>query len=151
MEFRRRLVLFLPSKPRFSPAAAFLHDSKHNKDVAVKLSRTSSCAIFALRLLPAVPSRLFVAATGTEALQSRRQALLHAAASFDGDIGSLLLAFTHQVPKLYVVWQTQNLVIISQHAFKCSSAEITELERIMQLSHDDLTVRSIVAAARVFK
>jgi len=103
--FSRRLVLFLPSNPRFSPAAAFLHNTKHNKDVAVKLSRTSSFAIFALRHLPAVPSRFFVAATGIEALQSRRQALLHAAASFDGDIGSLLLAFTHQVPKLYVVSQ----------------------------------------------
>jgi hypothetical protein len=102
MDFRRRLFLScMPSCPRFSLAAAFLYNSqksKQNKDVTAKLiCRTSSFAKFALRPMLAVPTRFFVAATETETLQSRRHALLHAAANFDGDIGALILAFTHQV------------------------------------------------------
>lgn len=97
---RRRLVLScMSSCPRFSsPAAALFHSSQRNKRVAAELiSISSSFAIFAPRPMPAVPSRYFVAATGSETTQSRRHALLHAAANFDGEIGSLLLAFTHQV------------------------------------------------------
>jgi hypothetical protein len=82
----------------YSPAAALFHSSQRNKRVAAELiSISSSFAIFAPRPMPAVPSRYFVAATGSETTQSRRHALLHAAANFDGEIGSLLLAFTHQV------------------------------------------------------
>ena len=102
IDFRRRLVLScMSSCPRFfSPEAEFLHSSKRNKLVAADLiSITSSFAIFASRPMPAVPSRRFVA----ETTQSRRHALLHAAANFDGEIGSLLLAFTHQVPEFYAV------------------------------------------------
>ena len=85
--------------------------------------------------------------SGDQPLQTRRQALLRAAARFDGDVGQLLVAFTEQVPQLCSTRQRCLPYTTSQHAFKCLEAEIAELERLMQLPPNDLTVRPTAAPA----
>jgi hypothetical protein len=99
------------------------------------------------------------------ATQERRQALLAAgglsiprskpqfpnnpaAAAFDGELGAIMRAFTQQVASTPAA-ANRNPVTIMQHARECSAAEITEMERMMRLTADELSVRGPSLAARV--
>jgi len=109
--------------------------------------RAASFATFALRPPTSAPLRMLSTDAGDQPLQTRRQALLRAAARFDGDVGQLLVAFTEQVPQSCSMRQRCLPYTTSQHASKCLEAEIAELERLMQLPQNDLTVRPTAAPA----
>ena len=120
--------------PRLSPATPSCNFNQ--------IFRAASFATFALRPPTSATLRMLSTDAGDQPLQTRRQALLRAAAKFDGDVGQLLVAFTEQVPQSCSMRQRCLPYTTSQHTAKCLEAAIAELERLMQLPQNDLTVRS---------
>jgi hypothetical protein len=76
----------------------------------------------------------------------RRHALLAAAGAFDGELGVMMSSFTQQVTSACPA-AISNTVTILQHARECSAAEITEMERMMRLTADELNVRGCLFVA----